>query len=158
MMRRIIENSNGHPLKNMKVPLNGEFSCNACYQGKLIVRLSPTKVGIESPAFLERIHGDICGPIHPPSGSFRYFMVLIDASSRWSHVCLLSSRNFAFAKLLVQIIRLQTQFFDNQIKSIRLDNAAKFSSQEFNDYFLSIGIRVENPIPHVPLKIALLNH
>ena len=75
MMRRIIENSNGHPLKDLKVLLNGEFSCTSCYQGKLIVRPSPMKVKIESPAFLERIHGDICGPIHPPSGSFRYFMV-----------------------------------------------------------------------------------
>ena len=38
MMRRIIENSNRHPLKNLKVLSNGEISCNACYQGKLIVR------------------------------------------------------------------------------------------------------------------------
>ncbi|PHT54778.1 putative UDP-arabinose 4-epimerase 3 [Capsicum baccatum] len=36
MTRQIIENSNGHPLKNLKVLSNGEFSCNACYQGKLI--------------------------------------------------------------------------------------------------------------------------
>ncbi|XP_070032071.1 uncharacterized protein [Nicotiana tomentosiformis] len=63
---------------------------NACYRcggkgnrsRKMITRPSPMKVGIESPAFLKRIHGDICGPIHPPSGLFRYFMVLIDASSR----------------------------------------------------------------------------
>ena len=53
---------------------------------------------IESPAFLERIQGDICGSIHPPSGHFRYFMALIDASTRWSRVCLLSSRNVAFAR------------------------------------------------------------
>ena len=72
------------------------FSCTTFNQGKLIVRRSPKKVDIESSAFLERIHGDICGPIHPPSGSFRYFMVLIDAYSRWSHVCLLSSRNLIF--------------------------------------------------------------
>ena len=57
MTRRIIENSNGHPLKDLKVLLNGDFSCTACYQGKLIVRPSPMKVNIESPAFLERIHG-----------------------------------------------------------------------------------------------------
>ena len=82
MMRRIIENSNGHLLKDLKVFLNGEFSCTACCQDKLIVRPSPMKVKIESPAFLERIHRDICEPIHPPSGSFRYFMVLTDASSR----------------------------------------------------------------------------
>ena len=104
MMRRIIENSNGHPLKNLKILTNDDFSCATCCQGKLITRPSPMKVNIESPQFLERIHWDICGPIHPSSGSFRYFMVLIDASSRWSHVCLLSSRNLVFAKLMAQMI------------------------------------------------------
>ncbi|KAF3648202.1 hypothetical protein FXO37_19575 [Capsicum annuum] len=129
---------------------------NLEYLGKLIVRPSPTKVEIESPTFLECIHGDIFGPIYPPSGSFRYFMVLIDASSRWSHVCLLSSRNLAFAKLLAQIIRLRAQFPDNQIKSIRLDNAVEFSSQAFNDYCLLIGIRVEHPVPHVHTQYGLV--
>ena len=108
MMRRIFENSHRHPLKNQKILQSKELSCIACSQGKLIIRPSPAKVGVESPTFLERIHGDICGPINPPSGPFRYFMVLIDASSRWSHVCLLSSRNLAFARLLAQIIKLST--------------------------------------------------
>ena len=93
MIRRIIENSNGNPLKNLKILLNNEFSCTSCYHGRLIIRPSPIKIGVESPAFLERIQGDICGHIHPSSGSFKYFMVLIDTFSRWSHVCLLSSRN-----------------------------------------------------------------
>ena len=119
------------------------------------MRPSPTKVEIESPAFLERIHGDICGPINPPSGSFRYFMVLIDASSRWSHVCLLSSRNVTFAKLVEQLIRFRAHFPDNQIKSIRLDNAAEFSSQSFNDYCLVIGIRVEHSVAHVHTQNGL---
>ena len=66
-----------------------------------------SKIAIESPSFLERIQGDIWGLIHPPGEPFRYFMVLIDASTRLSHVCLLSIRNFAFTRLLTQIIRLQ---------------------------------------------------
>ena len=123
MMRKIIENSHGHPLKNQKIFQFKEFSCVACSQGKLIFRPSQAKIGIESPAFLERIHGDICGPIHPSCGPFRYFMILIDASTRWSHVCLLSTRNLAFARLLAQIIRLRAQFPDYSIKIIRLDNA-----------------------------------
>ena len=77
-----------------------DFSSTACFQGKLIIRPSFTKIAFESLAFLERIHGDICRPIHPPSGHFRYFMVLIDASTRSSHVCLISTRNVAFARLL----------------------------------------------------------
>ncbi|CAH9069169.1 unnamed protein product, partial [Cuscuta epithymum] len=72
-------------------------------------------------------------------------MVLIDASTRWSHVSLLSTRNFAFANLLAQIIRLRSQFPDYSIKKIRLDNAGEFTSQSFNDYCMSIGIDVEHP-------------
>jgi hypothetical protein len=65
------------------------------------------KVGTEFPRFLERIQGDICGLIHPPCGPFRYFIILVDASTRWSHTCLLSTCNLAFARLLAQIIRLR---------------------------------------------------
>ena len=36
---------------------------------------------------------DIRGPIQPLYGSFRYLMFLIDASTRWSHICLLSTQN-----------------------------------------------------------------
>ena len=110
MMRRIIKNSSGHSLKNQKIFLSNEFSCAACSQGKLIIRSSPTKIRTDPLAFLQRIQGDICGPIHPPCGPFRYFMILIDASTRWSHVCLLSTRNQAFARLLAQIIRLRAHF------------------------------------------------
>ena len=110
---------------------------------------SPLKVAIQSPAFLERIQGDICGPIQTACGLFRYFMVLIDASTRWSHVCLLSTRNVAFARFLAQIIRLRAQFPDYTIKTVRLDNAGEFTSQAFNDYCMSIGINVEHPVAHV---------
>jgi len=79
-----------HPLKNQKTFLSNDYPCIACSQGKLVIKPSTTKVNIESPTFLERIHGYICGPIHPPCGPFRYFMVLIDSSARWSHVCLFS--------------------------------------------------------------------
>ena len=155
MMRRIIENSNGHTLKNKIVPLSKDFSCVACFQGKLITRPSPIKVAIECPSFLERIQGDICGPITPSSGPFQYFMVLIDASTRWSQVSLLSTRNMAFARLLAQIIRLRTQFSDHSIKKIRMDNAGEFTSQSFNNYCVSLGIEVEYPVPHTHTQNGL---
>ena len=135
-MRRIIENSQGHELKNQKILLSHEYPCVVCSHGKLIVGPSHIKVKFESPIFLERVHGDICGPIHPPSGPFRYFMVLIDASTRWSHVRLLATPNIAFSRLLAQIIKLRAQFPDYPIKSIRLDNAGEFTSQTFTDYYM----------------------
>jgi hypothetical protein len=75
-------------------------------------------------------------------------MVLIDASTRWSHVCLLSTRNVAFARLFAQIIKLQAQFPDHPIQSIRMDNAGEFTSQTFYDYCMSIGINVVHPVAH----------
>lgn len=126
MKRQILINSHGHSLKNLKILLYNDYSYVAYSQSKLIIRSSSTKVNVETVIFLERVHRDICGPIHLPCGPFRYFMVLVDASSRWSHVSLLSGRNIAFARLLAQIIILRAQFLDYCIKTICLDNAAEF--------------------------------
>ena len=82
-------------------------------------------------------------------------MVLIDAFSRWSHVCLLSSRNLAFARLLAQIIRLKEQFPENPIKAIRLDNAGEFTSQAFDAYCMANGISVEHSVAYVHTQNGL---
>ena len=73
MMRRIVQNSNGHPLTSRQILVIDAYTCAACSKGKLIIRPSFTKVTFEYPTFLERIQGDICGPIHPPSGPFSLF-------------------------------------------------------------------------------------
>jgi hypothetical protein len=98
MMQKIIGNCIGHNLT--KISKTSDFICTACATGKLILRTSPLKIYTEPLKFLERIQGDICGPIQPISGPFRYFMVLINASTRWSDICLLSTRNHAFAKIM----------------------------------------------------------
>ena len=63
MMRHIVENSNGRPLRSKQILTSPSFTYVACSQGKLIIRPSFTKVLYESPAFLKCIRGDICGPI-----------------------------------------------------------------------------------------------
>jgi hypothetical protein len=121
----------------------------------LIIRSSKNKIENESPLFLERIQGNICGIISPPRGPFKYFMILIDTSTRWSHICLLTTKNIIFTRLLAQIIQLRAIFLDYQIKSIMLDNAGEFTSQSFNDYCISTGIKVEHPVAHVHTQNGL---
>jgi hypothetical protein len=75
---------------------------------------------------LRKLNIFICGPIQPLCGPFRYFMVLIDASTRWLHVCLLSTCNLDFAKFMAQVIRLKENFYEHRIQSIRLDNIVEF--------------------------------
>jgi peptide/histidine transporter 3/4 len=155
MMQKIISNSLGHHMNTSKFPKPSDFVCTACATGKLILRPSYLKIKAEPLTFLEHIKGDICGPIHPLTGPFRYFMVLIDASTRWPHVCLLSTRNHAFARFIAQIIKLSAHYPDNPIKSIRMDNAAEFSSKAFNDYCMALGINVEHSVPYVHTQNGL---
>ena len=82
-------------------------------------------------------------------------MVMIDASTRWSHVCLLSTRKHAFAKLITQVIRLRANQPKYQIKSIRMDNAAEFSSKAFNDYCMALGIEAQHSVPYVHTQNGL---
>jgi hypothetical protein len=133
MMRKIIGNYTDHDLKDAKISKSNNFVCASYAMEKLILRPSPLKIHAEPLRFLEHIQGDICGPIQLLCGPFRYFMVLIDASIRWSHVSLLSARNHAFAKFMMQIIRLKVNYHEYSIKSSRMDNAAEFSSRAFND-------------------------
>jgi transposase InsO family protein len=154
-MRKIISNSIGHSLSNAKFLQSSDFMCTACATGKLILRLSSRKIQAEPLKFLEHIQGDICGPIQPLFGPFRYFMVLVNASTQWSHVCLFSTRNHAFAKIIAQVIKLKAEHHEHQIQSIRMDNAAKFSSRAFNDYCMALRIQVQHSVPYVHTQNGL---
>jgi len=83
-------------------------------------------------------------------------MILIDASTRWSHVSLLATQNHAFAKIIVQVIKLKVQHPGHQIKSIRMDNVAEFPSHVFNDYCMALRIQVQHSIPYVHTQNGLV--
>jgi hypothetical protein len=155
MLRKIISNSLGHHMNTSKFPKPSDFVCTACATGKLIVRPSYLKIKVEPLTFLEHIQGDVCGPIHPLTEPFRYFRILIDASMRWSHVCLLSTRNQAFARFISQITKLRAHYLDNPIKSIGTDNAVEFSSKVINDYCMALGINMEHHVPYVHTQNGL---
>ena len=159
MMRRIIENSSRHSLKNKKILQTNEFSYAACSQGKLIIRPSPAKIGIESPIFLKRIHDDIYGPIKPSSGPFKYFMVLIDASTRWSHICLLSTRNLAFVRPLLMRAKLPISTWGHAILHVAaLIRIRSISYHEFSPLQLVHGqepnishLRIFGCVVYIPI-------
>ena len=45
MMRKVIENSHGHTLKNQNVLQSKKFSCATCSQGKLVIKPSVARLG-----------------------------------------------------------------------------------------------------------------
>jgi transposase InsO family protein len=83
-------------------------------------------------------------------------MVLIGVSTRWSHVCLLSTCNHALAKFMTQVIRLKANYPEYRIKSIHMDNATEFSSRAFNDYCMAQEIEVQHSITYVHTQNGLV--
>jgi hypothetical protein len=84
------------------------------------------------------------------------FMVLIDASRRWSHVSFLSTCNHVFAKFMTQVIRLKANYPKYRIKGIRMDNVAEFSSWALNDYCMTQEIEVQHFVPYVHTQNGLV--
>ncbi|KAM1438921.1 hypothetical protein ACFXTO_012842 [Malus domestica] len=68
---------------------------------------------------------------------------------------LVVTRNVVFSKLLAQVIKLKAHYPDYLIKSIRLDNAGEFTSKTFDDYYMSVRVEVEHPVPHVHTQNGL---
>ena len=70
-------------------------------------------------------------------------------------MCLLSTRNHAFAKTIAQVIKLKVQHSEHQIHSIRTDDATEFSSHAFTDYCMAFGIQVQHSVPYVRTQNGL---
>ena len=56
---------------------------------------------------------------------------------------------------MLQIIKLKEHYPGHRIQSIRMDNAAEFSSRVFNDYCMALGIQVQHSIPYVHTQNGL---
>ena len=146
IFRRMLPVLTGHTLSTSDADKVAD--CTACIQGKYAKHPSRWRLPTELPQPLQRLHGDICGPINPPAGQFLYFLVLVDASGSHSEVSLLTTRNMAFPKLLAMLIRFRTHFPDKPIKTLRMDNAKEFRSHAFEDYCTATGIELTYSVPY----------
>ena len=146
MLRRMIPILEGHPLCMRDAEHTGR--CSACAQGKFSIKASQWKLPHELPPPLERLQGDICGPITPLSGPFQYFFVLVDALGKHVEVSLLSTRNLAFPKLLAMIIKIRAHHPEARIKTLRMDNAGEFRSKNFEDFCTATGIHLTYSVPY----------
>jgi hypothetical protein len=85
-------------------------------------------------------------------------MVLSDAYTRWLHVCLLSTRNHAFAKFMTQVIRLKANYSEYRLQSVRLDNVVEFSLRSFNNYCMAQEIEVQHSVSYVHTQNGLAEY
>lgn len=93
-----------------------------------------------------------------PSGPFWYFMVLIDESTRWFHICLLSSLNQTFTRLLAPLIWIRAHFPNYPVNKICVDMLLSFHFKHSTSIVCLLGLTL-NILYHILMhKMGLQNH
>ena len=115
------------------------FKCQVCVQTKQ-PRKSHTTAEARDLAPLELIHSDLCemnGVL--TKGEKKYFMTLIDDSTRYCYVYLLKSKDEALNYFKIYKAEAENQL-DRKIKRLRSDNGGEYISNEFDSFCAEHGI------------------
>ena len=124
--------------------------CASCMLGKQARQVFPKATTYRASQILELIHGDLCGPISPPTAAKRrYILVLIDDHSRFMWSFLLKEKSEAFGKFKTFKATVE-QETGEKIKTLRTDRGGEFLSQEFQTFCEEKGIIRHLTAPYTP--------
>jgi transposase InsO family protein len=99
---------------------------------------------------LELIHGDLCRPIVPAThGGRRYFLLLVDDSSRYMWLQLLTSKDEAVAAIKKFQVRAEAES-EKKLRVPRMDRGGEFTSVEFAAYCADQGVVRHHTTPYSP--------
>lgn len=125
-------------------------TCVSCLLGKQARRPFPQATNFRASKRLELLHGDLCGPINPPTiGGNRYVFVIIDDHSRYMWTILLREKSEAFGRFK-KFKALIEQEAGTTIKTLRTDRGGEFTSAEFNSFCEENGIQRHLTAPYSP--------
>ena len=116
-------------------------TCVSCLLGKKARKPYPQETTFRASSPLELVHGDLCGPISPPTpAKRRYIFVLVDDYTRYMWTILLKEKSEAFEKFK-RFKLLAEQETQSKVKMFRTYRGGKFVSNEFQDYYDKNGIQ-----------------
>lgn len=125
-------------------------TCVSCLLGKQARKPFPQATSFRASSPLELIHGDLCGPISPPTpAERRYIFVLIDDYTRYMWTILLKNKSEALEKFK-RFKLLAEQETQSKIKVFRTDRGGEFMSHEFQIYCDKKGIQRHLTAPYSP--------
>jgi transposase InsO family protein len=146
-LRRMVRDElvRGMPLLNQVDQL-----CDACLVGKHRRTSFPQRALSRTTKVLELLHGDLCGPISPPTPSGnRYFLLLVDDYSRYMWIALLPTKDGAAAA--IKRIQVATERKTGErIRALRTDKGGEFLVKDFEKYCAELGVRRELTVPYSP--------
>lgn len=125
-------------------------TCQSCLFGKQTRQVFPQSSSFRATKLLELVHGDLCGPISPPTAAKnRYIFVLIDDCSRYMWSILLKEKSDAFEKFKIFKAMVESET-KQSIKMFRTDRGGEFTSSEFNKFCEEAGIQRQLTAPYTP--------
>ena len=103
-----------------------EEVCHACLAGKQTQGSFPRVTQWRAEKPLELLHVNLCGPINPPTAAGnKYFMLIVDDSTRWMTVYTLKSKDQA-CEVFVKYKAEAKNIVGCKIKTVRSDRGVSF--------------------------------
>ncbi|GJS30316.1 zinc finger, CCHC-type containing protein [Tanacetum coccineum] len=134
-------------MPKMFIPLQ---LCEGCLVGKQTRNSYPTQTTYRASKRLELVHGDLCGPITPPTPTGnRYFMLLVDDYSRVMWVYLLKTKDEALEVFKNFRKKVETETGE-KVKVLRTDRGGEFLSNQFTTYCNETGLERHYTSPYSP--------
>ncbi|KAJ4812770.1 polyprotein [Rhynchospora pubera] len=130
--------------------------CEACLLGKHARKSFPKVSTSRATKPLELVHADVCGPIQPQSlGKSSYFVLFIDDYSRKTWVYFLKNKSEAFEtfKKFKSLVENESGYY---IKALRTDRGGEFTSNEFQNFCETHGIRRPMTVPRSPQQNGIV--
>ena len=99
---------------------------------------------------LELVHSDVCGKMGQKSlGGAEYFLTLLDDKTHYAWVYPLKTKDEVFQYFKEWQVEVEN-FTGHKVKTLRTDNGGEYTSNSFQAYLKTCGIRHELTIPKTP--------
>ena len=131
--------------------------CNSCLTGKQRRTSFSKKASYRAKELLELVHSDLCEPITPATHGGRRFFLLVDDSSRYMWLTLLSSKAEAAEAVKHFKARVESES-GKKLKVLRTDRGGEFTSVEFTQYYADEGVGRYLTALYSPQQNSVVEH
>jgi hypothetical protein len=138
-----------HAVEGLLFDEDSTGTCEICTRANVKRQPFPQVSDRRATRLLERIHGDICGPLVTRHNSYRYFLLLIDEHSSGTTVYCLTRRSDTLDKFKHYKATVET-LHGAKICFFRIDNAPEFIEGEMRKFCDGAGIIYERTVPDAP--------
>ncbi|GJV17359.1 retrovirus-related pol polyprotein from transposon TNT 1-94 [Tanacetum coccineum] len=124
--------------------------CSACQLGKSKKHTHTPKTKNTNLEVLNTLHMDLCRPMRVQTiNEKKYILVIVDDYSRFTWVKFSRSKDET-PEFVIKFLKQIQVGLNKTIKYIRTDNGTEFVNQVLTEYYESVGIFHQKPVPRTP--------